>query len=241
MEGPGHLPCPHPLGSALLEGRGASHGSLWDCAGHDGCPHTPRAARPQSGHWHTLYTHPTLTNHSQRETRLPACTRGHMTGLENYSETKTQPRCPMHANPCQTDPAPPHPPKTPTDRQIPQPTATHPANMRKPGKTVLGPTPRPTHTNERHTGHTWARGTGSHGPLPCNTQITRRPGRAQAKDTPASVNRAEKQPFALDKLTGRPCSHPLRGPWGRKRGRREGQHVPQQTCTQQRACTHAAV
>lgn len=195
--------------------------------------------RPQSGHWHTLYTQPTLTSHSQRETRLAACTRGHMTGLENYSETKTQPRCPMHANPCQTDPAPP--PKTPTDRQIPQPTATHPANTRKPGKTVLGPTPRPSHTNERHTGHTWARGTGSHGPLPCNTQITCRPGRAQAKDTPASVNRAEKQPFALDKLTGRPCSHLLRGPWGRKRGRREGQHVPQQTCTQQHACTHTAV
>lgn len=239
MEGPGHLPCPHPLGSALLEGRGASHGSLWDCTGHDGCPHTPRAAQAAVRTLaHAVY--PAYTHKPQPERDAPGCmhprTHDRLGKLQRDKDTASLP----HARqPLPDRPRPP--PKTPTDRQIPQPTATHPANTRKPGKTVLGPTPRPSHTNERHTGHTWARGTGSHGPLPCNTQITRRPGRAQAKDTPASVNRAEKQPFALDKLTGRPCSHLLRGPWGRKRGRREGQHVPQQTCTQQHACTHTAV
>ena len=187
---------------------------------------------------HAVY--PAYTHKPQPERDAPGCM--HPRTRQAWKTTVRQ-RHSLVA-PCTPTPArqtPPPPPKTPTDRQIPQPTATHPANTCKPGKTVLGPTPRPSHTNERHTGHTWARGTGSHGPLPCNTQITRRPGHAQAKDTPASVNRAETQPFALDKLTGRPCSHPLRGPWGRKRGRREGQHVPQQTCIQQRACTHAAV
>lgn len=97
-------------------------------------------------------------------------------------------------------------------------------NTGKPANTVTGDQypPYPTQVSEHQTQHTQATGMGSHGPSPCNTQISGRPNTSRQRHTPTNTSHSEIQNH----------KHPIASCLGSHRGNRsrwKGQPVC--TCT----------
>lgn len=180
--------------------------------------------------WQLAHTNApsTLTSHRQRESHpaLHPCPLTQVTGLENYNETDTS----SHAHkPLPNRPAQ----KTPTNHQIPQPTATCLVKTCKPAKTLLGHTPHPTCMNKHWTQHTQQQAQGHTVSALEHTdhrQNQTHPGKGHTNN----MSPSERQLHTLNKLTNDP-------PTASAQGRPEGQHMwvqSQGTDTHSPVCAH---